>query len=217
MTTPNDPSSGRPDDPAAPANQELAGDEPATAPSGEAEDGPVVTTDVPPTPVFPTPVSPTPVPPMAEAEEAAAEIEEDLQLAVIARERDDYLDALRRLQADFENYKKRMIRQQTEHLERAAQALVEKLLPVFDTTDLAVAHGGGEEVKQIWTALFDTLEREGLERIDPLNVPFDPTVHEAVAHEPGDGSGQPEVVEVMRAGYRWKGRVLRPAMVKVRG
>ena len=57
----------------------------------------------------------------------------------------------------------------------------------------------------------------GLERIDPLNVAFDPTVHEAVAHEPGDGVGQPEVVEVMRAGYRWKGRVLRPAMVKVRG
>ncbi len=152
-----------------------------------------------------------------EAEAAAAEVEEDLELATVARERDDYLDALRRLQADFENYKKRMIRQQTEHLERANEMLVEKLLPVFDTADLAVAHGGGEEVKQVWTALFDSLEREGLERIDPLNVAFDPTVHDAVAHEPGDGAGEPEVVEVMRAGYRWKGRVLRPAMVKVRG
>jgi len=83
--------------------------------------------------------------------------------------------------------------------------------------DLAIAHGGGEEVKQIWTALFDALEREGLERIDPLRAPFDPTVHDAVAHDPGDGTGEPEVVEVLRAGYRWKGRVLRPAMVKVRG
>jgi molecular chaperone GrpE len=152
-----------------------------------------------------------------EADEAAVDVELDLELARVARERDEYLDALRRVQADFENYKKRMIRQQTEHMERAAEHLVEKLLPVFDTSDLAVAHGGGEEVKQIWTALFDVLEREGLERIDPLNVAFDPTVHDAVAHEPGDGTGEPEVVEVMRAGYRWKGRVIRPAMVKVRG
>jgi molecular chaperone GrpE len=152
-----------------------------------------------------------------EADEAAIEVEQDLHVAGVARERDEYLDALRRLQADFENYKKRMIRQQTEHLERAAASLVEKLLPVFDTADLAIAHGGGEEVKQIWTALFETLEREGLERIDPLHGAFDPTVHDAVAHDPGDGNGEPEVIEVMRAGYRWKGRVLRPAMVKVRG
>jgi molecular chaperone GrpE len=154
----------------------------------------------------------------ASAEVAAAEVEEDLdELARVSQQRDEYLDALRRLQADFENYKKRMIRQQTEHLERAAAGLVEKLLPVFDTVDLAVAHGGGEEVKQIWTALFDALEREGLERIDPAGGVFDPTVHDAVAHEPGDGGREPEVSEVMRAGYRWKGRVLRPAMVKVKG
>jgi molecular chaperone GrpE len=165
----------------------------------------------------PAPVTSTPEDDMNAAEDAAVDVERDLEKARIAQERDDYLDALRRLQADFENYKKRMLRQQTEYLDRAAEGLVEKLLPVFDTADLAIAHGGGEEVKQIWTALFDALEREGLERIDPLNGPFDPTMHDAVAHEPGDGSGEPEVTEVMRAGYRWKGRVLRPAMVKVRG
>jgi molecular chaperone GrpE len=204
MTGPRDPSTPRSDDrTAAAGGPEPTGDVPA-APGATA------------TPVQEGAVD-SDVPPVVDAEAVAAEVEEDLELARVARERDEYLDALRRLQADFENYKKRMLRQQTEHLERAAQSLVEKLLPVFDTTDLAVAHGGGEEVKQIWTALFDTLEREGLERIDPLNVAFDPTVHEAVAHEPGDGSGQPEVVEVLRAGYRWKGRVLRPAMVKVRG
>src|SRR2546423_4845083 len=116
-----------------------------------------------------------------EVTEAEEQVEEDLdQLAVLAKERDEYLDALRRLQADFENYKKRMVRQQTEHLERAAETLVGKLLPVFDTADLALAHGGGEEVQQIWSALFDTLEKEGLERIDPLGKPFDPNDHEAV-------------------------------------
>jgi molecular chaperone GrpE len=133
----------------------------------------------------------------------------------LIRERDEYREALIRMQADFENYKKRMIKQQTDHLERAAGALVEKLLPVLDTADLALAHGGGEDVKQLSGTLANILEREGLERIDPLGVPFDPTLHDAVAHEPGEG-GQ-EVVEVLRAGYRWKGRVLRPAMVKVRG
>jgi len=153
----------------------------------------------------------------AAADVAAAEVTEDLALAVVARERDEYLDALRHLQADFENYKKRMNKLQVQQGERAAELLVTKLLPVCDTADLAIAHGGGEEVKQVWTALFDALEAEGLERIDPVGVAFDPTVHEAVAHEPADGAGEPEVTEVMRAGYRWKGRVLRPAMVKVRG
>jgi len=149
---------------------------------------------------------------------AAAEVEVDLEVAAVARERDEYLDALRRLQADFENYKKRVDKQRQEQGERAAGELVNKLLPVCDTVDLAIAHGGGEEVKQVWTALFDALEREGLERIDPVGEPFDPTIHDAVAHDPGEGgSGGPEVVEVFRTGYRWKGRVLRPAMVKVKG
>jgi molecular chaperone GrpE len=152
---------------------------------------------------------------VADASAEAEAVEADLKLAALARERDEYLDALRRLQADFENYKKRMLKQQTDYLERAAVSLVEKLLPVLDTVDLAVAHGGGEAVEQIWTALNDTLAQEGLERIDPLGDPFDPTQHDAVLHEPGDGEAQ--VADVMRAGYRWKGRVLRPAMVKVRG
>jgi molecular chaperone GrpE len=143
--------------------------------------------------------------------------QEEDALAVALRQRDEYKDSLIRLQADFENYKKRMIKQQTDHLERAAESLVDKLLPVLDTADLALAHGGGEDIKQVTGTLTGVLEREGLERIDPIGGPFDPTLHDAVAHEPGDGSGQQEVVEVLRAGYRWKGRVLRPAMVKVRG
>ena len=159
--------------------------------------------------------------PRIEVEAEAVDVENDIDIAAMAKERDEYLDALRRLQADFENYKKRMVRQQTEHLERAAEHLVEKLLPVFDTADLALAHSGGpgdtafEAVQQVWSSLFDALAKEGLERIDPTGDPFDPNEHEAVMHEPGDGG--PEVVDVMRAGYRWKGRVLRPAMVKVKG
>ncbi|MDQ2727942.1 MAG: nucleotide exchange factor GrpE [Actinomycetota bacterium] len=147
---------------------------------------------------------------------AAVDVSEDLdELAVAHAERDSYLDALRRLQADFENYKKRMVKQQMDQADRAAEFLVEKLLPVLDTADLAYSHGAGEDLTQVRTALLDVLAREGLDRIDPDGGPFDPTVHDGVAHEPGDGDQ--EVAEVLRAGYWWKGRVLRPAMVKVRG
>jgi molecular chaperone GrpE len=154
---------------------------------------------------------------LADAELASVEAALESDLLALQRERDDYLDALRRLQADFENFKKRTLKLQTEHLERAAQSLVDKLLPVLDAADLAIAHGAGEAVAQVAGLLMDTLVREGLEGVDPKpGDPFDPTVHEAVAHEPGDGASQ-QVADLLRAGYRWKGVLLRPAMVKVRG
>ena len=138
----------------------------------------------------------------------------------VVRERNEYLDSLLRLQAEFDNYRKRVQRQQSEIFENAAASLVKKLLPVLDTADLALAHGGGEDVKQVAGSLFDILSKEGLERIDPEGQPFDPAQHDAVAHEPAEGGDAPiipEVSEVLRAGYLWKGQVLRPAMVKVRG
>jgi molecular chaperone GrpE len=165
------------------------------------------------------------------AEAPGADASEDAEVAeggrvegfdAVARERDEYLDALRRLQADFENYKKRILKQQTAHLERAAEALVDKLLPVLDTLDLALAHTEksedpeGQALVQVRSMLSDVLAREGLERIEPLDEPFDPTAHDAVMHEEGDKT-DPAVTEVFRAGYRWKGRVIRPAMVKVTG
>ena len=148
-------------------------------------------------------------------------------VAAANRERDEYLDTLRRVQADFENYKKRILRQQTEHLERAAEGIVGKLLPALDALDLARSHHdpegeAGKALGAVHSALFDALSKEGLERIDPLGEEFDPTVAEAVMHEPADddgpdGGARHEVVEVLRPGYRWRGRVLRAAMVKVKG
>jgi molecular chaperone GrpE len=160
-----------------------------------------------------------------EGETAAAAVEQDIEaldaldvLAATEKERDEYLDSLRRLQADFENYKKRMQRQQADVHERAGEELATKLLPVLDTIDLAVQHGAGEGVEKIAAALLDVLTKEGLERIDPVGAAFDPNEHEAVAHEPGEGEGgEPVVSSLMRAGYRWKGRLVRAAMVTVRG
>ena len=131
----------------------------------------------------------------------------------LQHERNDYLDQLLRTRADFDNYRKRILKQQSEHQERAAESLVEKLLDALDTFDLAVAHGQGFE--QAREQLVTILTKEGLERIDPAGEEFDPNEADAVAHEEGDGG--PVVAEVLRPGYRWKGRVLRPAMVKVRG
>ncbi len=150
---------------------------------------------------------------VVDAEVADAEQALLADLDKLTAERDDYLEQLRRVTADFDNYRKRILKQQTEHLERAAEGLVEKLLAVLDTFDLALAHGEGFE--QVHTTLMSVLEKEGLERIDPLDQPFDPNEADAVAHEDADDG--PVVADVLRPGYRWKGRVLRPAMVKVRG
>lgn len=150
-----------------------------------------------------------------EAEEALEAERDDLgEFDSLVAERDDYLERLQRVQADFANYRKRMLKQQAEHEQRATEGLVVKLLPVLDNFDLALDHGG-EDLLPVQRSLFGVLEAAGLERIDPAGQPFDPNEHDAVQHEAGDG--EPEVIEVHRAGYRWKGRVLRPAMVKVKG
>ncbi|HEY8527414.1 MAG TPA: nucleotide exchange factor GrpE [Acidimicrobiales bacterium] len=145
-------------------------------------------------------------------DEAAAALEVDIER--MHKERQEFLEAARRTQADFENFRKQAQKRQDEAVQRALGRLIEGLLPVLDACDAAVAHGEGEAVEPVVKALYGALEKEGLERIDPAGEPFDPAEAEAVLHEPGEG-GQQVVAEVMRAGYRWRGRVLRPAMVKV--
>ena len=176
-------------------------------------------------------------------------------VAALMAQRDEYLESLQRLKADFDNYRKRVARLQEEQSARAEANLVVKLLPVLDNLDLAWAHLGpreaqgepaSEEARAIGQAraqLLDVLGKEGLERVDAVGVAFDPTVHDAVAQEPAPqepappseappseeaaepAAGSSEVVsphvivvdEVLRAGYRWRSQVLRPAMVRVRG
>ena len=180
----------------------------------------------------------TPAPTETAGTETAGTVEEVIlaDVAALTAQRDEYLDALQRLKADFDNYRKRVARLQEEQASRAAADLVGKLLPVLDNLDLACAHlgaeeAGGEEARALGQArrqLLDVLAKEGLERVDAVDVPFDPTVHDAVAHAPAahDGEepegamstgGEHAVDEVMRAGYRWRGQVVRPAMVRVRG
>jgi len=139
----------------------------------------------------------------------------------LAAERDEYLEALQRVHAEFDNFKKRTARERSELTERAHAQLADRLLPVIDACEAAISHGASD-VEPIYKALLDVLEKEGLERMAPEGEPFDPTLHEAVMHEPGDSHDggdrhEPVVADILRTGYSWKGQVLRPAMVKVRG
>ncbi len=155
----------------------------------------------------------------ADEENPAGDISvEDLviDLERVTTERDQYLDASRRLQAEFENYKKQVVKREAEARERANDSLVGELLPVLDAFDGALANGA-ENVAPMRTSFLDAMAKQGLERIDPIDAPFDPTLHEAVMHEDASDTDGPVVAEVMRAGYVWKGRVLRPAMVRTRG
>ena len=142
----------------------------------------------------------------------------DGDVEVLRAERDQWRDAAVRLQADFENYRKRAAGQASDEADRAAGRIVEQLLPVLDACEAALAHGV-TGVDAVWTPLLDALQKQGLERLEVAGQPYDPAVAEAVVHEPGDvgDDGGPIVAEVLRTGWRWKGRVLRAAMVRVKG
>jgi molecular chaperone GrpE len=145
--------------------------------------------------------------------EAELALEVDVEALLV--EREQFKDIALRVQADFENYRKRAAAQQQSEVERATGKIAESLLPVLDACEAAfVQHP--TEVEPLFNLLLGELKKQGLESMDLLDQPFDPNHAEAVLHEAGDG-GEPVVAEVLRSGYTWKGRVLRPAMVKVRG
>jgi molecular chaperone GrpE len=157
-----------------------------------------------------------------EATESDVELVEDVQdvlaelnIDEVVKERDEFKDIALRVQADFENYRKRAAVQLTDEVDRSTGRIVEAMLPVLDACEAAVAHGV-EGVENIWSSLLGTLQKSGLEALDLQGQPFDPALAEAVLHEESDG-GEAVVVEVLRTGYLWKGRVLRAAMVKVKG
>jgi molecular chaperone GrpE len=159
---------------------------------------------------------------VAEAVEAEEEaIAADLDKA--RAEAESYLDDLRRLQADFDNYRKRTLREQTARAASASQALVARLLPVLDNFELAVSSAEQSRdfdrmlkgVEMVFGELREVLESEGLVRIEAEGKPFDPERHEAVIAVEDESTEPGTVVDIVRAGYELRGKVLRPAMVKV--
>jgi molecular chaperone GrpE len=153
-------------------------------------------------------------------EAPSAEAPTDLDAA--RKQAAEYLDHLQRLKAEFDNYRKRVIKEQTRAMEMAAEPFVRKLLEVLDEFDLALMaaerspdfekflHG----VELVYAKLLEILRSEGLQRIEAQGRPFDPERHEALM-QAGQVEGEPFVADVLRQGYTMKGRVIRPAGVKV--
>jgi len=156
----------------------------------------------------------------AKSEQAVEATASDLEVA--QKQAAEYLDHLQRLKAEFDNYRKRVIKEQTRAMEAAAEPFVRKLLEVLDEFDLALMaaerkpdfekflHG----VELVYAKLQDILRSEGLERIEAEGKPFDPERHEALM-QTGSPEGEPFVADVLRPGYTMKGKVIRPAGVKV--
>ena len=156
------------------------------------------------------------------AEEAAPSDDSvESQLAEAEAKRDEYLADLQRLAADFDNYRKRVARDQAQLVARAHEGLVRELLPVLDDLERALgaaeAHDEAtvvEGVRLVQRALADQLAREGLEEI-AADGAFDPHIHEALLSQPGEGAEPGTVLQVVQKGYRLGDRVLRPARVVI--
>ena len=142
------------------------------------------------------------------------------QVAALEAERDEHLNDLKRVAAEFENYRKRVLRDQESLVARAHERLVKELLPVLDDLERALAAAEQHEegkledgVRLVHCELAAALEREGLAEIE-TDGRFDPHVHEALLSQPSDAE-EGSVLEVVQKGYRLGDRVLRPARVVV--
>jgi len=142
------------------------------------------------------------------------------EVAAARGDADGYLEDLRRLAAEFENYRKRTAREQAAHVERASQRVVESLLPVLDSFDAAFTHDPQtpteakliEGMRSTYQQLLAVVAKEGVEIIPTVGEAFDPEIHEAVS-SPAGGDGSLIVAAELRRGYRLQGRVLRAALV----
>ena len=135
----------------------------------------------------------------------------------VSRERDQYLDSLRRLKAEFDNSRKRQERERTRILESASEKLVQELLPVLDNLDRALESEGDirEGVVATRGQLAEVLANEGLLPVASDGQPFDPNVHEAVMGQPSDEHEEGTVLQTFQRGYLLNGRAIRPAKVVV--
>ena len=155
--------------------------------------------------------------PAADAADVVADsddVAEPSELEIALLERDEWMDRAQRIAADFENYRRRLATQRADDIDRATGRLAESLLPVLDACEAAFLQHPAE-IEPLFNLMLSELKKQGLESMNLHEQPFDPHLADAVLHEPGEG--EPIVSEVLRSGYTWNGKVLRPAMVKVRG
>jgi molecular chaperone GrpE len=152
---------------------------------------------------------------------APTDAPENDALARVIAERDEYLALAQRVQADFDNYRKRAAREQERLVAHAHERIVRELLPILDDLERALEAAERHEeaqlvegVRLVEQALRKVLEKEGLVEIE-ADGPFDPHVHEAMLAEERDGTEPGAVLEVVQRGYRLGDKVIRPARVIV--
>ncbi len=155
-----------------------------------------------------------------EVSEAVVVEEPSVPLAefeAVSRERDQYLDSLRRLKAEFDNSRKRQERERARILESASEKLVQELLPVLDNLDRALQSEGDIRggVQATRDQLAEVLANEGLLPVASDGQPFDPNVHEAVMGQPSEDHEEGTVLQTFQRGYLLNGRAIRPAKVVV--
>jgi molecular chaperone GrpE len=145
----------------------------------------------------------------------------DDEILALRRERDDLDDRWKRSAAEFENYRRRTERERRDLAEAAAADLIRDLLPIVDDFERALASGDTSSpelrrgVELIHRQLLEALRKRGAQPFESVGQPFDPSWHEAVAHEPAGDRPDGEITAEFRRGYRLGSRLLRPAQVKV--
>jgi molecular chaperone GrpE len=142
------------------------------------------------------------------------------EIEALRRERDELREQVLRKRAEFENYRKRVERDRQQAGTDAAAAIFKGLVPTLDNLDRALESASKDDplregVELTRRDLLAFLESQGVEVHDPVGQPFDPEMHQALSHEPVAGFADGTIVEAFRKGYSYKGRLLRPALVKV--
>lgn len=171
-----------------------------------------------------------PTPEVEKMEEAVEEVEADEKVAEeaihdeieeAARQQQAIKDQMLRLQADFDNFRKRAAREKTEIATYTMEHFMEKLLPVLDNLERAEKNAGGtlesyqQGVQMVFNQLLDVLKNEGLSEVETEGKKFDPNFHHGVAIDNSPDHEDQEITDVYQKGYQYKDKVIRPAMVKV--
>lgn len=141
----------------------------------------------------------------------------------LKKQSDEYYNRLLRMQADFENYKKRVARERDDMYNNALETIAAQLLPVVDNMERAVDAFRSDKldeqyisgVEMVCNQIIDILGRNGIKEIEALNKDFDPNIHHAVMQIPGDEKDENKVKEVLQKGYILGNKVIRPTLVKV--
>ena len=173
------------------------------------------------------PLKPDQNPSNVSSEETAPALTPEGQLAAVTAERDqlatekaDLHDKLLRAHADFDNARRRFDRERSDYLQFAAMDLVKQILPVLDDFERALQVETADQnyakgVGLIYQRLYETLKKMGVEPMETAGCKFDPNLHQAVERVPTDQADDQAILSEFQRGYRFKGKLLRPAMVKV--